>query len=557
MAGVGEGARGLLPGLLLAVVAQVAAAAPDAQAELRPADLRPELPAFAPPPASDWVLPPLPPEAPDRLVGDAQVLVRRIRIEGNSVIPTDELARLAAPYEGRVLPAGRLLELRDALTRHYVERGYINSGALIPEQRVVDGVVTLRIVEGRLTALEVVGRRRLSEAWFAERLGVGAERPLRLPELRDGLLLLLQNPLIARLNAELLPGAAPGQALLRLTLAEADPWTIAVSLDNGRPVSTGSWLAGLQAGHRNLTGRGDTLSVSLGASEGSDEGAVQYRLPLDARDTTLTLGYSRSTAGVVEEPFALLDIGSETENLSVGLARPVLRAADRRLVLGLALERRRNETTLMGLPFSFSPGVVDGKSGVTVLRFSQDWTGRGPDRVLAARSTFSWGLDAFGASDQATPDGQFLAWLGQAQWARRWGPHQLLLRGDLQVAADRLLPLEQMALGGAHSVRGFRENHLVRDQGALVSAEYRYAPPDPPAWARGLQLALFADAGSGWNHGGGARESLASVGAGLRYDPDPRFHAELYVGHRLKSVDYPDDDLQDRGAHLALSWQFK
>lgn len=547
----------LILGLCLAGNALAAAASSDAVTLPRPADARPGLPDFATPVAPGLVLPPLPPPEPEQLGGDVQVLVRQIRIEGNTVFPAEELARLAAPFENRAIHSGQLLELRDALSRHYVERGYINSGALIPDQRVINGVITLRVIEGRLSALEVTGNQRLPEHWFGERLAVGAERPLNLATLRAELLLLLQNPLIARMNAELVPGQRLGEAILRLKVAEADPWFAGVSLDNARPVSTGSLLAGFDFGHRNLTGRGDVLAISLGRSEGSTEGSVQYSLPLDARDTTLSIGFGRTSAGVVEEPFTTLDIGSETDNVALSLSHPVLREPGRQFLVGLSLQHRRNQTTLLGLPFSFSPGAVDGKSSVTVLRFSQDWTERGQDRVLAARSTFSWGIDAFGASHRATPDGQFMAWLGQAQWGRRWGQHQLLLRGDLQLASDALLSLEQMSVGGSRSVRGYRENHLVRDQGAVVSAEYRYAPPDLPAAARGLQLALFADAGTAWNHGGDARDSLASVGVGLRYEPSPALRAELYVGHRLKRVSYPDDDLQDAGVHFAFSYQFR
>jgi hypothetical protein len=66
------------------------------------------------------------------------------------------------------------------------------------------------------------------------------------------------------------------------------------------------------------------------------------------------------------------------------------------------------------IPFSFSEGPQDGKSKVAVLRLFQDWVNRDAKRVLAARSQFSIGLNAFGATknDGSVPDGQFFAWLG-------------------------------------------------------------------------------------------------------------------------------------------------
>jgi hemolysin activation/secretion protein len=535
--------------------AGAATASTDAATELRPSDTRPDLPSFVAPAAPGLVLPPLPPPERDSLAGDVRVQVRKIRVEGSTVFSSDELAQLTAPYENRVISSEQLLELRDALTRHYVDRGYINSGAVIPDQRVVDGIVALRITEGRLSAVELVGNKRLRDEWYSERVVAGAGRPLNLASLQSELLLLLQNSLITRLNAELVPGEHPGEAILRLKVVESDPWYAGVSLDNAQPVSTGSVLGSLNVGHRNLTGRGDMLAGSFGLTDGSSEGSLLFSLPLDNRDTTLAFTFSRTSASVVEEPFTSLDIDSDTEEYGITLSRPLIRTTNRQILTGLSLQRRHNETTLLGEPFSFSPGEVDGRSTVTVLRFSLDRIDRGQDRVLAARSTLSWGIDALGATDDPTPDGQFLAWLGQLQWARRWEPHQLILRGDLQLASDALLPLEQIAVGGSRTVRGYRENHLVRDQGTVASAEYRYAPPDLPPAARGLQLALFADLGYAWNHDDSPSDTLASIGVGLRYDPDPNLHAELYVGYRLKHVNYPDDDLQDDGVHFAFSYQ--
>ena len=40
---------------------------------------------------------------------------------------------------------------------------------------------------------------------------------------------------------------------------------------------------------------------------------------------------------------------------------------------------------------------------VSVLRLSQEWLQRGPNHVLALRSTFNLGLDVWGATDNGIP----------------------------------------------------------------------------------------------------------------------------------------------------------
>ena len=60
------------------------------------------------------------------------MFVREFRTSGNTVIPDRELAEVTAPYAGRAITTEELLDVRDALTRLYVERGYVNSGAIVP-----------------------------------------------------------------------------------------------------------------------------------------------------------------------------------------------------------------------------------------------------------------------------------------------------------------------------------------------------------------------------------------------------------------------------------------
>ena len=226
-------------------------------------------------------------------------------------------------------------------------------------------------------------------------------------------------------------------------------------------------------------------------------------------------------------------------------------------------------------PFSFSPGVQNGESDVTVIRFSQDGLLRSPSRVFAFRSVFSLGIDALGATRKqkdSDPDGCFFAWLGQIQWAGRLnkflnklGGSQLIFRTDLQLAADPLLPLEKFAVGGASSVRGYRENQLVKDNGIVSSLELRIPVlrfPLPnlskgPEDGR-VELAPFADWGQAWSTDSPTSDnrSISSVGIGIRWEPSSRILGQIYWGIPLRDVDNPDNDLQDAGIHFELSCRF-
>jgi hemolysin activation/secretion protein len=232
----------------------------------------------------------------------------------------------------------------------------------------------------------------------------------------------------------------------------------------------------------------------------------------------------------------------------------VYQTANHEAALSIGFDRRQNNTRLLDEPFSISPGAVEGEMVVSVLRLSQEWLLRGQNRVLALRSTFNFGLDVWGATDNGIPgdpDAEFFSWLGQAQYIQRLfnSQNQMVLRLAGQWTTEPLLALEQMSVGGFGSVRGYLENQLVRDRGIVSSVEFRLPVLFDSAGAGILYLAPFFDFGGAW----GGEESpspttIYSTGAGILFTPNKHLSAEVYWGYRLRDVEIPDDaGLQDLG----------
>jgi hemolysin activation/secretion protein len=166
-----------------------------------------------------------------------------------------------------------------------------------------------------------------------------------------------------------------------------------------------------------------------------------------------------------------------------------------------------------------------------VIRFSQDWVNRGTRRVLAARSQFSLGIDAFDATINDTgTDGRFFSWLGQFQWVQQLSSRNLLVaRIDAQLTPNSLLPLERFSIGGVDTVRGYRQNQLVADNGILGSVEVRI--PLASDSSR-LQLAPSFEIGTVWNDRDINPDpaTIASLGLGLRWQATPDLSLRLDYG---------------------------
>lgn len=513
-------------------------------------------PDYARPAAPSLPVIPAPPPSPEPpIYARARMFVRRFELSGNTVFSAEQLAAVTAPYTNRTITAEELQEARRRLTLYYIERGYINSGAVIPDQQTEDGVVRIRIVEGRLSNVEVTGNAHLRADYFQDRLRPEAEAPLNVRELQERLQLLQQNPLIEQLQAELAPGVQPGDGILRLGVRETRPYEIGLTIANNNPPSVGATRAYLYGLDRNLTGVGDSLGLSYGHSLESStaDWQVFYARPLNARDTKLQVWAGQNETSVIEDRFSTLDITSKLQSYGISLTQPFYLTPQQTLSLGVHLERRHSESFLLGIPFSFAPGEEDGQATVTAARFVQEWLDRRLNQVIAARSSFSFGLDAFGATVHGfEPDGRFVAWLGQFQWARRFGErdYQVIFKSNLQLVDDPLLPMEKCALGGMDTVRGYPENTLVRDECFVASLEFRVPVYELSlaGVSRGpnegqVQLAAFADYGYAKNKGTFDLEpnSIYSAGLGIRWDPSSKIHAALYWGYPFQKVNVGDE----------------
>jgi hemolysin activation/secretion protein len=532
-----------------------------------PTPLPKELPKPEPPLPS--ILPPAP--VPERrgTVPALTVFTREIRVLGNTVFTAEELAQVTDPYRNREVTSEDIESLRVALTLLYVKRGYGTSGAIVPDQAIVDGVLTLQIVEGKLGRIDVEGNYWFRTSYFASRLRFDAGQPVNVNALQERLRLFQLDKRIERINGELKPGETRGMSVLNVRVAERRPIKAWLEYNNFTSPGVGSNQVIGTIADDNLLGFGDMLRVRYGQSFGTDSNAhgsginpnlnVNYVVPVTPYDTTFGFDYRKLDFTAIQSSFKPLDITAKLQSFGFTLRQPVLRSPSHELALALTGQSRSFETTLLGNPFEFQNGSTNGVSQVSVLRFSQEYVHRTPEQVISAFSRMSFGLPILGATVNSGPNqatGEFFSWLGQAQLVRRLNPSniQLLARADLQLSNKPLFAIEQMAVGGRYSVRGYREFTLLRDNVFLGSLEARIPLYTSVVGKELLYLAPFFDYGRAWNTTVAtlSPEWLASAGVGAIWHFWEGSRFEVYWGQRLNHVNNPETNLQDYGVHLQL-----
>jgi len=502
-------------------------------------------------------------------------VVKEFRFVGNHVFSNRDLANVVEKYKGRELTAEDLEQARQDLTLLYINKGYVNSGAVLPDQGGKNGVITFQLVEGRLTGINLKGNFWFRPWWLRNEMRRGASRPLNFNRLKEALQLLRQNPTISRINAELRPGGVPGESILDVDIKDTQPFRFAIEFDNKRPPSVGAEILQARFTDLNVTGHNDLLEIIYGIAHSNSANSFEdfdfseldnisgtYVFPVTPWATTLALNASKSDTSVLQAPFTLLDINSKLQEYSATIRQPLYRTLNNEFAVSLTAEKRRAKTFLLGIPFSVSPGAVNGVTSDFTLRFAQEFVNRSQVHVLALRSSFNVGIDAFGATNSGMePDAEFFYWLGQSQYVRRlWNTDNLLvMRLNAQFSTDPLFNIEQFVLGGSDTVRGYIENDILRDNGIFGSIEVRvpvwYGKEHKPI----LMVAPFFDIGSGWNVETNTGldsqlETLPSLGVGVIFQPDRHVYGQIYWGYAFNRDLVPSgNNLQDYGIHFFVS----
>lgn len=513
--------------------------------------------------------------ANDPLASGLAVHVEGYRVVGSSVFSPADFDRVTAAYRGRVISQTELIAARDAITRLYQLAGYITSSAVIPDQALgAGGIVVIEAVEAGLDDVRVSGHHSFRASYFRSRLLAAGRAPLDAHRIEEVLQRLQQDPVIERINARLVPGEERGESVLELEVVGRTRFSAMVRGSNGYSPALGGEGAEIAGGVANLLGFGDTLVAEVNVAQGLQDYRGAYDVAIGRWDTRVGGFYRWGKSQIVTEPFASANLEGRFESYGLNAEHPLLRTRSQTLLIGLVAERRESDNFIFGDRFDPSGPA---NPVAAILRFPVTWTWRLPRDGIAVYSMLNVGLDVLGATKKFRdgycldsnvppaplgncPDGEFVSWLGQVQWAHRlWDGYwesRIVARLSVQLASDPLLAFEKFALGGIDTVRGYAQNRFVRDNGLASSFELWV-----PVWRsrRGrvaVEMAPFVDVGRAWDVADQPApqpgQTVASMGLGVRVMPWEWFFAEFFWGGRLVEVPRPANALQRDGIYFNL-----
>lgn len=503
--------------------------------------------------------------------------IDRFKIEGNTLLEANDIAALLQPYTGKQRQYADIQGALDALKQGYRNAGFSVVWVTVPEQRLVDGLVTLRVVEARIGRVSIEDNKHFDDSNIRASLPALQEgKPPRAEDISRNSQLANENP-AKQVDVILRPGEEAGVVDATIEVIDVRPLKTFLTLDNTGNAQTGEFRLGAGVQHANLFNRDDVGTFNYVTSPGKASlvrlYSGSYRLPLYARGDSvdLIMAYSDVSAGTALTVAGPLAFSGKGEVYGLRYNQLLVRrgAYSQRLVYGVDYRAYKNQCTLGSFG---AAGCGSAAADVTVRPVSLTYSGNrlAPGQV----ADFNVGLSRNipGASNgedsdfnaaRPSPEGgagasarftilRFGASMVNA-FENNW---QLRVAVSAQYTPNALVSAEQFGIAGATAVRGFLEREIVRDRGYFANLE-AYSPNLAGILIPGegnLRGVLFGDFARAANNplAGEAtqRVSISSIGAGLRWNFQRNFNLRFDLARVIEaSASRHSGDIR---AHLSV-----
>lgn len=426
--------------------------------------------------------------------------VHEYRVVGNTVLANRDIERVLYPLLGEHKTIADVEVARAALEKVYHDRGYGTVFVDIPEQEIADKMVRLKVTEGRLNEVRIVGARYYSERKILAAVPAAEAGTVpNLPELQAQLSAVGVKSADRAVVPIIKAGPVPGTVDLTLKVDDHLPLHGSIELDNQNTPSTKPLRSALSLSYDNLFQDLDSISV-------------QYQVAPQqvSQVNVVAVNYAWGSTLFGLHP-SVYFINSNSDVPTVGtigvLGKGQIAGArfayftdaspltPQSITLGLDYKHFRQTIALASTPGIATPITYTNLS----LAYTGSWRADPISGSFAAASNFGPrgapnDSDTFANKRFEGHPNYFYVKLDGSIVATLPAGLQLILRADGQYAVEPLITNEDFSIAGADGVRGYLEAEVLADKGLKGSAQLQ----SPLLKLHGLTLGdvfVFYDAG--------------------------------------------------------------
>lgn len=404
--------------------------------------------------------------------------LRDLLFEDNWIFSSEQLKAQVAGYIGRTIEINELSKITDILTAYYKKRGYFLSRAYIPPQTIKDGVVLVKLREGRLGEIIIKGNKRYSRELIRNTLKVvRGEGAVRTADVERGLLSLMDYPGL-HVAATFKPGDRPGTSDIVLDVKEDRFYKVGADYNNFGSKYVSEHRIGVSADLYNLAGWGDALYFhAVGGLEGLDKlnyGRLEYVLPLGYTGFRMGLFYNQMNYELVGD-LSALEAEGQLEGGGIWFSYPIIRSRNLNWYIDAGFDIKNVSQDILG------DSVGKDKLRYAHVGTTLQWIDvlNGTNSVsIRGYTGFAGMLDGMDQDYKHTIRQDTEVVYNKAE-IEVYRIQQLpcgfaaLLNGVAQYSRDRLPSSEEISIGGAGTVRGYAQSEFSGDSGLYANAELR------------------------------------------------------------------------------------
>ena len=413
--------------------------------------------------------------------GEQTVQIKNFQFSGNKLLTDQELQSIVAKWKSRTLTFDDLQNVITDIQEYYSSKNRIGK-ALLPEQEIKDGLVSIRIVEGVLGEVVVEQtspKPRMSVETVKKYFkGEKDSAYIDTKDLQRKIFILNDLAGVSAIGTYE-QGKKEGESNFKVTVQDTPFFKGEVAAANYGSKSTGSNQALANLSFNNISEIGDLFTVNGIKSSGSDYVQGSYALPIQYDGLKLALNASNLNYETLSSFSATNKSKGDAKTYGANLTYPIHRTDRASVNAKVGFETKDYLNTNVLTAATISDYKIDNLiAGLNGYLYSSNQTS------FSYNANLTFGRLKINDAAQETSDntsaktkGSFekLAFnISRNQTLPDFNNSNWLVSVDGQTANKNLNSSEQMSLGGPYAVRAYPTGQGSGSQGVIIKTELQY-----------------------------------------------------------------------------------
>ncbi len=487
---------------------------------------------------------------PEQAAQQSSFDLLELRVQGNTLLEKTVLEKTVYPFLGVKKTIDTVEDARTALEKVYHDQGYQTVAVDIPEQNVKNGVIYLKVVEGKVSRIRVKDSRYFDLGAIKEGVPELKEGNVpNLPKMQEQISTLSAQSVDRKITPVLRAGDTPGTLEVDLKVKDSLPFHGRVEMNGRNTASTTLTRLVTTLHYDNLWQKLHSASlmyqVSPEDNQEVDVWAGTYVMPVPMTNAKFAFYAISSTSNAQIASAGALSVVGIGHIYGARLIKPLsgLGSYNHSMTVGFDHKEFTEDLNLIGADTIKTP--------ITYVPFMAEYSGsyRGEKYFASFNTGVKFSIRGLGndhtefKNKRDSAQSNYSIFTGGLNYTREL-PYGLEFASRIngQKANSPLISNEQFSMGGALNVRGYFETQALADSGAFGSFEL-YSPNLnhlDNAYFNNFKLFTFIDGTTGWVQsplpGQKNQYQLAASGAGFNFHIKKYLLATFDVGIPLMNL---------------------